>query len=348
MSYDDDDEGPPLRVPRLSLPIDEDDDGDLPRPHRSAGLEDENFTMQSIEFGRRAYSEQPVRSSLGGQRLSDVYGQAFDAGGGMRDDDVGVDSAFFPPLHAIDEDAAAGLEEEVEYEMIEAEDRTALGRESDFGLVVPPPEENESTFVIQPEVGSPTENEPFGMEEEESHVHFADDVVGGDEEEQDGEQLEEEIEAEAEAEELEMETDAAKARSAAVAKARKKKKAGVKVSKYGIQYPSLPPAVVKRLAQTFAKTSGVKGKIAPDTLAAIMQASDWFFEQLGDDLQAYSKHAGRKTIDESDVLQLMRRYVTFYTRLYTWVSFCALEFCKWLTRSAVDSARPTPQPRHSP
>jgi histone H3/H4 len=80
-----------------------------------------------------------------------------------------------------------------------------------------------------------------------------------------------------------------------------------KISKHGIEYPSLPPAVIKRLAQTFAKTSGVKAKIGADTLAAITTASDWFFEQLGDDLSAYAKHAGRKTIDETDMVALMRR-----------------------------------------
>jgi histone H3/H4 len=66
--------------------------------------------------------------------------------------------------------------------------------------------------------------------------------------------------------------------------------------------------VVKRLAQTFAQTSGIRNpKISPDTLAAITQASEWFFEQLGDDLGAYAHHAGRKTIDDSDVTTLMRR-----------------------------------------
>jgi histone H3/H4 len=93
-------------------------------------------------------------------------------------------------------------------------------------------------------------------------------------------------------------------------------KKSIKVSKHGIEYPSLPPAVVKRLAQTFATASGAKGKITPDAMKSIMQASDWFFEQLGEDLQAYAKHAGRKTIDESDVLTLMKRYGT----IYHWVS----------------------------
>jgi histone H3/H4 len=89
-------------------------------------------------------------------------------------------------------------------------------------------------------------------------------------------------------------------------KTRKKK---FKISKHGIQYPSLPAGVVKKLATTFARTGGnSKAKISKDTLDAIMQASDWFFEQVSDDLGAYAKHAGRKTIDESDVVTLMGRY----------------------------------------
>lgn len=88
-----------------------------------------------------------------------------------------------------------------------------------------------------------------------------------------------------------------------------KRKKGKKISRYGIEYPSLPINVVKRLATTCAKTAGSKGKISPDTLDTIMQATEWFFEQLGDDLSAYAKHAGRKTIDESDMIALMRRYV---------------------------------------
>ena len=95
-----------------------------------------------------------------------------------------------------------------------------------------------------------------------------------------------------------------------VQKAIKKKK--IKVSKHGIQYPSLPAGVVKKLATTYARTSGKsKTKISKDTLDAIMQASDWFFEQVSDDLGAYAKHAGRKTIDESDVVTLMKRCVLF-------------------------------------
>ncbi|CAK7266919.1 hypothetical protein SEPCBS119000_002281 [Sporothrix epigloea] len=86
----------------------------------------------------------------------------------------------------------------------------------------------------------------------------------------------------------------------------------LKLSAHGIAYPSLPAGVVKRIAQTFA-SSGSSGagksrtKLGPETVAALSTASDWFFEQASIDLQRYAKHAGRKTIDESDVMLLMRR-----------------------------------------
>lgn len=91
----------------------------------------------------------------------------------------------------------------------------------------------------------------------------------------------------------------------------KPNKKGLRLSKHGNPVPSLPPAVVKRLAEAMARTSGVVGnaKITPETLRALMQATDWFFEQVGDDLRALAHHAGRKTIETSDVAMLMKRYV---------------------------------------
>ncbi|CAK7203782.1 hypothetical protein SEUCBS139899_006529 [Sporothrix eucalyptigena] len=86
----------------------------------------------------------------------------------------------------------------------------------------------------------------------------------------------------------------------------------MKLSAHGIAYPSLPVGVIKRIAQTFVSsgssgTGKSKAKLSPETVAALSTASDWFFEQVGVDLQRYAKHAGRKTIDESDVMLLMRR-----------------------------------------
>lgn len=81
-----------------------------------------------------------------------------------------------------------------------------------------------------------------------------------------------------------------------------------KLSRYGIPVPNLPSGVVKKIASRFAPTkAGSKAKIAKPTMAVLEQATSWFFEQISEDLEAYSKHASRKTIDESDVLTLMKR-----------------------------------------
>lgn len=81
-----------------------------------------------------------------------------------------------------------------------------------------------------------------------------------------------------------------------------------KISRHGIPVPNLPSGVVRKMATQFSRgRGGSKAKINKQTLAAIEQATSWYFEQLGEDLEVYSKHAGRKTIDESDVIALMRR-----------------------------------------
>jgi histone H3/H4 len=82
-------------------------------------------------------------------------------------------------------------------------------------------------------------------------------------------------------------------------------------SRFGIEYPSLQPAVVKKLAATFSKSYGGNGKINKETLTALTEASDWFFEQASEDLVAYADHARRKRIEESDVITLMKRYVEY-------------------------------------
>ena len=81
-----------------------------------------------------------------------------------------------------------------------------------------------------------------------------------------------------------------------------------KLSQHGIPYPSLPSQAVRKLASTFARASGNgKTAVTKEVLGAIMQASDWFFEQLSDDLGTYAKHARRRTIDDTYMLTLMRR-----------------------------------------
>ena len=98
------------------------------------------------------------------------------------------------------------------------------------------------------------------------------------------------------------------------------------MSQLGIPYPSLPAGVVKRLAPLHAgSTAFKKARFSKEAFRAVMQASDWFLEQVGDDLSTYAKHAGRKTIDETDVTTLMKRYVLFHLLtafLVSKIAFC--------------------------
>lgn len=82
-----------------------------------------------------------------------------------------------------------------------------------------------------------------------------------------------------------------------------------KTSRVGLDYPSFPAANVKKLALSFMKTQGGKAQLNKDAVAALVQTTDDFFEQMGADLAAYAQHAGRRGIEEADVLALMRRYV---------------------------------------
>ncbi len=79
-------------------------------------------------------------------------------------------------------------------------------------------------------------------------------------------------------------------------------------SRYGIPYPSLPPIITKRIASTFNQSLGSKKpRLGKETLEAIMEASDQYFEQFSEDLGAFAHHAGRKKIDESDAIAVMKR-----------------------------------------
>jgi histone H3/H4 len=83
-------------------------------------------------------------------------------------------------------------------------------------------------------------------------------------------------------------------------------------SVYGIEYPCLPKNMIKKHAEKAARNSGIHTKLTPDVLEAITTASNWFFEQVGEDLRSYATHAGRKTINENDMITLMKRYEIWF------------------------------------
>lgn len=304
----DDDDDFPIERPRFSLPLDRDDDDDSElKPPRSSILDDENYTVQSIELPRRAWSENPLgrldRGSFGSVRMSDFAGPEI---GDDDDNDIGIDSGFFPPPALDDDTAGLGLDEDAIFERMDEETRRqTMGGQDDFGPIEIPDLGNESTFVMAP-VESPTREQtmtegletgdppPRDYDDSDNGIGEPFDIPGLQDDDDDNEQLPET-------------TIISQAADPPAQRTTGRRKAGKKISRHGIEYPSLPQGVVKRLATTLAKTAGSKAKIGADTLDAIMQATDWFFEQLGDDLSAYAKHAGRNTINESDMMMLMRR-----------------------------------------
>ena len=66
--------------------------------------------------------------------------------------------------------------------------------------------------------------------------------------------------------------------------------------------------ITKKVASTFARSRGSKSTIiGKEILEAITDATDQYFEQLSNDLCVFAEHAGRKNINENDVIAVMRR-----------------------------------------
>ena len=69
-----------------------------------------------------------------------------------------------------------------------------------------------------------------------------------------------------------------------------------------------PARITKRIASTFARSMGSKSTIIDEeALEAIGEAIDQYFGHLSNDLGVLAYHAGRKKIDESDVIAVMMR-----------------------------------------
>ncbi|KAI1619467.1 centromere kinetochore component CENP-T-domain-containing protein [Exophiala viscosa] len=83
----------------------------------------------------------------------------------------------------------------------------------------------------------------------------------------------------------------------------------LKMTRHGTRVPSLPRSLIKRVAiDAQARLGNRKPRLGQEHMQALEQATEWFFEQIGEDLEVYSNHARRKKrIDRSDVHMLMRR-----------------------------------------
>ena len=87
---------------------------------------------------------------------------------------------------------------------------------------------------------------------------------------------------------------------------RKRVKKPTAMSDLGLEYPSFPSRVVKKLAKA------THAKIGNETLKVLTECTSLFFAQAASDLGAYARHAARRTIEEADVIQLMKRYVSLF------------------------------------
>lgn len=96
---------------------------------------------------------------------------------------------------------------------------------------------------------------------------------------------------------------------AALATTKTRRRKRMKVTKHGTTVPSLPSSLIKRIAtETQVRNGRRRPMLGRDHMKALEQATEWFFEQAGEDLSAYAEHARRKKrVDASDALMLMRR-----------------------------------------
>ncbi|KAL9624219.1 MAG: hypothetical protein Q9160_001466 [Pyrenula sp. 1 TL-2023] len=337
-SDDDEEEERALRAkrPRLSLPIDDvqkdDEQGsplpEAPTPSMLHEEEDyDNLTLKSIEYGRRAVSEGPLsrrfsRPSFGSIRMSDFT--AADLKDYGISPDVGR-KRLFKENETNDDDniMAMGDDDELDAEALDDTPDIRNGRQS-LGF----PDVNETTLELPPA-------------DQEDHDTFRLDFNIP-------EQSPLAADANLNATQRDSPLFVSPSPShSATAKARQSRPSPVvsprspfiprpsspspppsprspvqttpkpskpskrkqKLSRHNLKVPALPSSLQKRLATSALNTIGrQKSRIGKDSLRAIEQATEWFFEQVGEDLEAYSDHAGRKKrVVEEDASALMRR-----------------------------------------
>lgn len=289
-------------APRLSMNLNDldqsYDDEDLRAMRFSVPLDDLENTRQSIEFARRAVSE-PRRDSYGSDRFADFQTATRSDFG---EETVGEISMM------LGEDSMVGHfrgeDGEEEMELLDAEEgdvtrRTELELEGD-----------ESLFLGNvDDMDSGDDSDPM------PEIDYAPNL---DDEGDDGDDNNAEPRVEPSA------RDIARSRIGAgfeikplppKIKPPKRKAANKKVlplSRHGHPVPPFPRAVIKKMAQNF----GGGAKISNETLNAIVAASEAFFEQVSEDLAVYAGHAGRKTIEDADMVQLLKRYGELFLFFY--------------------------------
>lgn len=297
-----------LPAPRPSLPLlDEETNDDLmdERPPMRSELPLDDFdedTRPSVEGRRRERFEAFSRGSpnFTTDGVSEMLDPIVDIPGEVDE----VNEVGSEDMTAADDvlDQRVGLGDDVQLESARQS-----RRRSSFNFEFPngtfekqgEDEDSEDTFRFEVPGTSITQSEP-PKQTTHNTVQILEEEIASDDDVEDDQS----ISATSAAEDLTIgnheEVKSIEARKVAVKPLR--------TSRYGIEYPSMPSAVVKRLITKFARTTASRrARVDSDTLAACVQASDWFFEQMSEDLGKYAEHAGRKRIEEADVVMLMKR-----------------------------------------
>ncbi|NXS96948.1 CENPT protein, partial [Jacana jacana] len=66
--------------------------------------------------------------------------------------------------------------------------------------------------------------------------------------------------------------------------------------------PAVPSSLIKKIFSHY-----VKMPVTRDAFRIVEKCSERYFKQLSSDLEAYTNHAGRKTVEMADLEVLMRR-----------------------------------------
>ncbi|KAF1934397.1 uncharacterized protein M421DRAFT_415429 [Didymella exigua CBS 183.55] len=374
-------ESPDIAAPRLSMPLEDmyDDDSFHERPPRQSLLPElpedvDGATVQSLEFGRRALSEDPRYA----RRVSDRFAEFSELG--VEGDEFEIDGTF------INRRRTGAFDRLLDQTIVEEDEDTVAaltgrrdGPSSDadlgvFGQGDDDTEEPTFRFHIPERIRAPVEGEAQDQVELDETVALPDvseededlDVEGEEEaaldeaeetaaldmgeptaafgmtgwESDPGEEDDPELAAYREEESALDRSLQAPEASTSVQKRMDSKRKELKLSRFGLDYPSFSAAPVKKLALSFMKSQGSKAQLNKDALAVLVQTTDDFFEQISIDLAAYAQHAGRRMIEESDVLALMRR-----TRKTSNNSTTFSLAQKLLPRELLQQLRMEPQPK---
>ncbi|KAH7079302.1 centromere kinetochore component CENP-T-domain-containing protein [Paraphoma chrysanthemicola] len=341
-------DGPDPAAPRLSMALDDmyDDDSIHERPPRQSLLPDlpddvDGGTIQSLEFGRRAISEDPRLMFPG--RISERFGDLSELG--AVEEEYEIDGTFINRRDGLlDRTIDEALDDDDTTTQIRALTGRRDGRASDvdlgvFGDADDDTEEPTFRFLIPERIRAPVQEDPQDEDDDQypdddepvlaEDLEAVDDLEYGQEDVTaalDGDDPTEPVDMlgwesdphaendddlaayreEVSAMDRSLQTQSPERPTSAKQKNIRQAKE-LRISQRGLEYPSFPAAPVKKLALGFMKSQGSKAQLSKDTLAALVKVTDDYFEQIGIDLAAYAQHAGRKMIEESDVIALMKR-----------------------------------------